>query len=171
MPLKLLLIVALAASAALLAAPLAGAQNVLERTQRDLTSEIPSNNPDMVAAKQKARDTLQQFLALALAPRPSTTRFAVKSAIRDRGMVEFFWISPFLATETGFSGQIDNAPEFVQNVKLGDTVNFAESDIVDWLYVDEGKLKGNYTLCAILKHEPKKEADALLRRIRLDCDP
>src|SRR5262247_3331922 len=59
-----------------------------------LTAPI-CGNPVMAEAMGKARATLPEFLALARAPRPSTTDFAVKVAVRDGGNTEFFWITPF----------------------------------------------------------------------------
>jgi uncharacterized protein YegJ (DUF2314 family) len=54
-------------------------------------------------------------------------------------------------------------------VKLGDTITFDEEQIVDWGYIENGRLKGNYTLCVLLKREPRKEAQALIARYSMDC--
>ena len=41
------------------------AQSVLEKSKRDETVSLPIDEPEMEAAKQKARATLPDFLALA----------------------------------------------------------------------------------------------------------
>ena len=38
------------------------------------------------------------------------------------------------------------------------------------MYREHGKLKGNYTACALLKQEKKRDADAFKRRLGLTCD-
>jgi uncharacterized protein YegJ (DUF2314 family) len=144
------------------------AQSVPEKIERDETYWVKSDDPDMVAAKRKARETLPEFLALARTPRNSTSKFAVKVAIRDKGIAEFFWITHFVEKDGRFSGQIDNEPDSVANVKLGDTISFGEEEIVDWLYLDGTRLKGNFTMCVLLKHSPRPEA--VIKRYGLDCN-
>jgi uncharacterized protein YegJ (DUF2314 family) len=91
-------------------------------------------------------------------------------AVRDKGRVEYFWVTPFNQQGARFSGRIDNTPRSVTSVKLGQMLVFSEPEIVDWLYVDEGKMKGSYTACALLKREPKDQIEAVKRRFGLDCD-
>jgi len=69
-----------------------------------------------------------------------------------------------------FSGAIDNMPQSVRSVKLGQTITFHQSEIVDWLYLDGDKMKGNYTACALLTSAPKEEVEEFKKRFGLDCD-
>jgi uncharacterized protein YegJ (DUF2314 family) len=159
---------------AALAAPICGspvmAETFMEKSQRDELSWVPRNDPDMAAAMRKARATLPEFLALVRAPRPSTTGFAVKVAVRDGSNTEYFWITPFKEQDGRFNGSINNTPRSVKTVKFGQALNFSEDDIVDWLYVDGGKMKGNYTVCVLLKREPKEQLEAAKKRFGLECD-
>ena len=77
---------------------------------------------------RKAQSTLADFLKVAAAPRPCTQGFSLKVAVREGERVEYFWITPF--TNTQFSGEINNTPRVVHSVKLGQTITFAQSDIV-----------------------------------------
>lgn len=131
---------------------------------------VRRDDPAMAAAKQKARETLPGFLTLANAPRPSTDGFSVKVGIRDSGHTEFFWITPFEQKDGKFTGIISNEPRNVRNVSFGERITFTEAEIADWLYIEAGKMKGNYTGCAILKQEPAKQREAYKKRVGLDCD-
>jgi uncharacterized protein YegJ (DUF2314 family) len=159
---------------AALAAPICGslvmAETFMEKTQRDELSWVPRNDPDMAAAMRKARATLPEFLALSRAPRPSTTGFSVKVAVHDGSNTEYFWITPFKEQDGRFNGSINNTPRVVKTVKFGQSFDFSEGEIVDWLYVDGGRMKGNYTVCVILKREPKEQAEAAKKRFGLECD-
>jgi uncharacterized protein YegJ (DUF2314 family) len=161
---------ALATSALLVMPGRAGAQTLLEKVERDKTIAVPSDDPDMAAAMRKARATLPEFLALARSPRATMSKFAVKVAVRDKGAVEYFWISPFVQRDARFSGEINNSPETVKNVKLGDTITFAEAEIVDWLYLEGTQMKGNYTACVLFKQAPREEAEAAIKRYGMSCD-
>jgi len=96
--------------------------------------------------------------------------FAVKVAIREGEQAEYFWIVPFSNDNGAFSGAINNTPRMVHKVKMGQTITFAQSDIVDWMYMDSGNMKGNYTACALLKSASKREVEEFKKRFGLDCD-
>jgi len=150
--------------------PALGADTAVDRAKRDEIMAVPKGDPDMEAAFRKARETLTDFLALARAPRPSIDNMAVKVAIRDRSETEYFWVSPFKEKDGAFVGRINNTPRSVRNVKLGQTITFQASDIVDWLYRENGKMFGNYTACALLKQVPPSERKAFAREYGLNCD-
>jgi len=146
------------------------AQSISEKSQRDQIVNVAKDDPYMVAAMNKARATLAGFLNLAKAPPAKTEGFSVKVAVRDHGRVEYFWIQPFENKDGKFSGRLDNQPRTVSNVSFGQTITFAENEIVDWMYFDDGKMQGSYTTCAILKRQPRAEADAFMKRYGLVCD-
>jgi uncharacterized protein YegJ (DUF2314 family) len=157
---------------ALLAVAASGAtgQTLQEKLKRDQTLWIPAGDPDMAAAMQKARSTLPDFLALADAPRPSTSLFAVKVGIpAGEHLVEYFWIDSFTHANGRFSGKIDNEPDSAKNVKLGDTITFGEDQIVDWLYLENGRVRGNYTACVLFRREPREQAEAVIAKYGMDC--
>jgi uncharacterized protein YegJ (DUF2314 family) len=58
----------------------------------------------------------------------------------------------------------------IKRLKFGDTVTFAKRQIVDWTYLEDGKMKGNYTACAILTRESKESAEAFKKQYGLQCD-
>jgi uncharacterized protein YegJ (DUF2314 family) len=161
----------------LLAATLAGsstsngnAQTVLDRAERDELFYVRNSDPDMAAAMRKARASLPDFLVLARAAKPPTEGFSVKVAIPDGNGAEYFWIVPFEEKNGRFTGKINNTPRSTRKVKMGQTIEFTQSEIVDWMYLDDGKMKGNYTACALLKREPKQQAEAFKQRFGLECD-
>lgn len=148
----------------------ASAQTTTQKARSDQVFMIKTGDPDMMAARQKARATLPEFLRTAGAPRTGMRNFTVKIGIADGEQHEFFWIAPFKQNGTRFTGQIDNTPRLVKNVTKNQTVTFDEADITDWMYMDNGKMKGNFSACVLLKNEPKDQADALKKRLGLECD-
>jgi uncharacterized protein YegJ (DUF2314 family) len=153
----------------LVATPLA-AQTVLEKAARDEIATVANTDPNMAAAMRKAQSTLADFLKVAAAPRPGTQGFSLKVAVREGERVEYFWITPFTNSGSQFSGEINNTPRVVHSVKMGQTITFAQSDIVDRLYIENGMMRGNYTACALLKSAPKSEADEFKKTFGLNCD-
>jgi uncharacterized protein YegJ (DUF2314 family) len=166
-------IAVLAASLMVLLVGSARAESLLDLSKRDDVARIEKGNPDMAAAFKKARGTLPQFLKLALAPPPNSRGFAVKIGIPydDRRNAEFFWITPFKPQGDKYVGNINNTPRSAKTVKLGQTIEFTETEIVDWLYQENGRMVGNYTACALLKREPPQQAAAFMKQYGLRCDP
>jgi uncharacterized protein YegJ (DUF2314 family) len=148
----------------------ARAQTILDRAHRDELFLAPNEDPGMAAAMRKARTTLKDFLALASRPQPTMKGFAVKVAVREGKEAEYFWIAPFEPKGARFTGRINNTPRTVRHVKAGQTIEFSEQEIADWLYLDNGKMKGNYTACVLIRNEPKDQQEAFKKRFGLDCD-
>jgi uncharacterized protein YegJ (DUF2314 family) len=95
----------------------------------------------------------------------------VKVAVSEADDREFFWIAPFEQRGSKFTGEINNTPQLVKKVKLGQTIAFTESEIVDWLYQDGRAMRGNFTACVLLKREPRNEAEQFMKQLGLRCDP
>ena len=96
--------------------------------------------------------------------------FSVKIAIRDGLEKEYFWIHPFVQSRSAFSGRINNTPRAAKQVSFGQVIQFSESEIVDWLYMENGKMRGNFTACAMLKREPPDQAEAMRKQYGLSCE-
>ena len=168
---RLLSIVLLAATLTALLGRPGHAQSTLEKSQRDEIALVPNDDPDMAAAFRKAKETLDGFLAKVHDPRPSITAYAVKIPIRDKDETEYFWISRFAQRDGRLIGRIDNTPRLVHNVKEGEEISFKPSDVVDWLYLENEKMVGNFTACVIIKHDTPQDAEAFKRHYGLTCEP
>jgi len=84
--------------------------------------------------------------------RPRTT--SLFCVVREGGGVEYFWVRPFTKSGRGFRGRLNKTPRMVRSVKLHSTISFARREIVDWTYLQDGRMQGNFTACAILRSEP-----------------
>ncbi|AZO11868.1 MULTISPECIES: DUF2314 domain-containing protein [unclassified Mesorhizobium] len=126
-------------------------------------------DPEMAAATQKALASLDEFLALADAPPPGTSRFKLKVKIKDGNVTEHFWVVPFRRTETGFVGILSNQPAEVHTVVLGQIIEFTRNDISDWGYTKAGHQVGSFTVCVMLKRMSEDEADYMRSKFGFDC--
>jgi uncharacterized protein YegJ (DUF2314 family) len=142
--------------------------SLLDKAERDELAIVALDDPLMAAAMRKARALLPEFLVLAANPRPSMVGFAVKVAIREGEDAEYFWIHPFDHAAGQFSGLLNNTPRSVRNVKMGDKIKFTEREIVDWMYMDGEKTKGNYTARALIQRASPEEREAFRKRFGLE---
>ena len=107
---------------------------------------VDDDDPKMSAAKDKARSTVDQFFAALNSPKPTQSAFSVKLPIKDGEHVEHMCLTPVHFAGDKFVGLINNEPDRVTTVKLGDEAEVAKTEISNWMYVDNGKLIGGYTL-------------------------
>jgi uncharacterized protein YegJ (DUF2314 family) len=148
----------------------ARAQTITKKARVDETVNVRKDDQLMEDAKKKGRATLPQFLALANAPMPGMKSFALKVGVSAKHGKEFVWVRPFVKDGDRFSGRLRNDVESIPRLKYGDVIAFDQKDIIDWMYVEGGKMKGNFTACALLKAGTKADREAFKKEYGLDCD-
>jgi len=146
-------------------------QSILQKAKEGKTSSVRSDDRDMEAAKRTARSTLPEFLALARDPKPGMSGFALKVGIpyNDTNF-EYVWVNPFRPTGETFIGKVNNEPVNLKDIKYGQVIEFDESNIADWMYRQDGKMKGNHTACALLKRDSPANREAFRQEYGLECD-
>jgi len=107
---------------------------------------VKDDDPRMVAAIEKARNTTDQFIATLKNPKAMQSGFGVKVPLKYANQFEHMWVSPVLFANDQFVGTLNNQPLKVTTLKLGDEVKVGKADISDWMYVEGGKLIGGYTI-------------------------
>ncbi|WP_254510986.1 YegJ family protein [Anatilimnocola floriformis] len=132
---------------------------------RDRTVNVQGDDAEMNAAIEKARETLPNFWEAFEKRDRGVGDFAIKVRITDANGVEHFWANNVERKDGKIFGVINNDPNTVKSVKMGDRIEIPEADISDWLYMRaDGKMVGNRTLRPLLKTLSADEA-AKLRSI------
>lgn len=150
----------------------ANAQTLVERVKRDEIAHMSSEEPAMRSAFEKARASLDTFLAQAKSPAPGTDRYALKVAISDGENTEYFWVIDFAGDSKQFTGVLNNEPRLVMKHRYGERIAFRRDQIADWTYMDapQRRMHGNFTACALLTKEPPAQAAEFKRQYGLRCD-
>ncbi len=135
----------------------------------DQVVHIASADAEMNAAIQHAQDTLDGFLKISAAPPKGASHFKLKVRFSDANGIEHMWVKGFKQTGDKFVGELNDEPELVRNVRNGQTLTFARSDISDWGYAQDGKQKGSFTVCVMFKHMPLEEANRYRQEYGFAC--
>jgi uncharacterized protein YegJ (DUF2314 family) len=130
-------------------------------SKEDKAVSVAADDPEMLAAIAKARETLPQFWTAFDKREKGEGGFSLKVKISDKSGSEHFWATEIQRRDGKILGTINNDPNIVSTVKLGDRIEIPEGDISDWLYMREGKMVGNETLKPLLKTMPASEAGRL----------
>ncbi len=120
----------------------------------DPVTEVEFEDKDMNAAIDDARASLAEFVERLKNPKPTDESFSVKKMISDGEEVEHLWLTDVSYSDGKFTGIINEDPQSVSNVIFGQEVTVEEAEILDWMYLDDGALVGNFTLRSLLKRMP-----------------
>lgn len=154
--------------AAALIAPLAAhaqsqpAPKASPRPAHDRIVDVARGDPEMQAAIAKARAELPGFFARSVTPGPGESYFLIKYNLAPQGAAEFIWAELISHKGETTIARLINNPRATGFVK-GQQVTVRTADIIDWGYVRNGVMQGNYTTRVILPHMSAAEAAALRR--------
>jgi uncharacterized protein YegJ (DUF2314 family) len=110
--------------------------------------QVPNGHAAMHHAVVEARKTVGQFIDALKHRAPGQQDFEIKKPFIQGNQVEHIWLSDVQLVGNRFQGRIDNQPRKVEGLKLGQIVSVKPKQISDWLYIDNGKLVGGYTIRA-----------------------
>ena len=85
--------------------------------------------------------------------------------ITDGHRTEHFWANDIERKDDKIFGTINNDPEIVKNVRMGERIEIPDAQISDWLYLRDDKMIGNYTLRVLFKQMPAKEVEYWKQRM------
>ncbi|ACI56201.1 conserved hypothetical protein-like protein [Rhizobium leguminosarum bv. trifolii WSM2304] len=143
---------------------------------------IAPGDPAMAKAHEKSKSELDGFLEKLGNPPAGTENYSIKLGFTDKAKgvalttdqmapnVEFMWVYQIKASGDHFTALLSDTPEYIHNIKPDDRVEFAKSDIFDWMYTENGKVKGNYTACPLLLAGPKEQLDQYREIYGIVCD-
>jgi uncharacterized protein YegJ (DUF2314 family) len=112
----------------------------------DKVTYVADDDPRMNAAMDKARSTVKTFTAALKSPKAGQSAFSIKMGFTDSGNTEHMWLTPVTFDGSKFTGTVNNEPEKVKTVKMGQKVTVAPDKISDWMYIENRKLVGGETL-------------------------
>jgi uncharacterized protein YegJ (DUF2314 family) len=124
--------------------------------------QVPNDHAAMHRAVIEARKTVGKFISAVQHPASGQQDFEVKKPFVQGKEVEHIWLSEVTFVGHRFQGRVDNQPRKIRDLKLGQLVSVNPNEISDWLYVDNGKLVGGYTVRAHyneLSAQQKQEFD------------
>jgi uncharacterized protein YegJ (DUF2314 family) len=138
----------LALLALLILSPLAGCGG-----DSDPVVMVEADDAEMIAAVEKARASVGDFIAALANPTSDQSGFAVKKEFTQEGRSEFMWLVDVEFSNGVLTGTLDNDPGIVTNVAIGERYTVAASEISDWVYMDGEELVGGYSIAVLMSRQ------------------
>ncbi len=145
----------------------------IERIEREGLPDahyVTGSDPELSAARDQAEATVDQFIAALKNPTPSQSSFSIKLVVQDQDNIEHLWLNPVRYQDGSFYGTVNNAPITITTIRLGDEVGVVADQISDWMFVDNGKLVGGYTIRAMREKMSDDEREALDRQLEFTIE-
>ena len=123
---------------------------------------FPDDSPKMNAAIKQAKESLPSFFAAFSAPKANQRSFKLKVPLKSDGRAEYVWIDNIFKDYDGsICGRVANIPQWNIAVSFGDMLSSPYTDIVDWVYIEDGVLIGGYTLRVMFEAASPEERKEL----------
>jgi uncharacterized protein YegJ (DUF2314 family) len=107
---------------------------------------VKDTDQAMNAAMDEARAKVDQFVAALTKPSPKQKDFTFKKKFEEGGKVEYMWITDVRVKGETLTGKLNNEPRTMKKVRIGASVTIPKAEVADWMFVDDGRLVGGYTL-------------------------
>jgi uncharacterized protein YegJ (DUF2314 family) len=113
----------------------------------DPVAQIKANDPELEAAAVTARADLRSRHSHFAKGVPAGEHLAIKAPFHDGDITEWMWVDVVAWKGDTFVGSLDNDPESVKNVKVGQTVRVKLADVADFIAVaPDGSQSGGYSV-------------------------
>ena len=122
-----------------------------------------SEDKEMNDAILTAKSTLDQFDKALISNKFDTSTFALKVKFPTVTGAEHIWATSIVIKDGHYFGVVDNLPDLTTKVNFGDRIQLDKENISDWMYADNGVLRGGYTMRLIrsrMTPEKQKKNDA-----------
>jgi uncharacterized protein YegJ (DUF2314 family) len=133
----------------------------IERESQPDVYNVEGSDKEMNGAIKKANQTLTDFNSALLNPEIEVKSLKVKFETSKGN--EHIWLSDVQYQDGKYSGILNNEPEYVIEYKIGDKVEVDDREISDWMYIENGKLFGGYSIKLLrdrMTESERKQFDA-----------
>jgi uncharacterized protein YegJ (DUF2314 family) len=107
---------------------------------------VGEHDPEWDDAAREAQYNLGLFIKALEYPTPQQSSFALKTILQEGNHSEAVWLTSLEFDGKTFYGKINNDPISLRKQFLGTRVAVDQSRVRDWMYVDNGRLQGGYSL-------------------------
>ncbi len=127
--------------------------------------QYQEGNPVMNEAIEHARNTLNEFIEDLGENEPSRELFGVKMKVEGAFGNAYVWLIDVSHDDGIFEGTLVNTPRNTRTISAGEILRVPSEKVVDWSYVENGKLVGGYTMRVMYDSMPRSEQDALEEKL------
>jgi uncharacterized protein YegJ (DUF2314 family) len=123
-----------------------GQSESIERSGEPSIYDVATDDAEMNEAIKTSRLTFDKFLTSFKSKNSSQRSFSVKMPFATEYGAEHIWLTNMQIKDGKLVGIVDNLPQSVTTVRLGETVEIDDGKISDWFYIENDRLVGGLTI-------------------------
>lgn len=137
----------------------------IAKTERQGEPDIYSvegDDPEMNKAIARSRETFNDFFSALSSKKETQSAYSIKMPFPTENGAEHIWLVDIELNDGKMFGYIDNVPDQVSSIKLGDKVEIDRNKISDWFYIENNRLIGGLTIRVLrdrMEPEERKQFD------------
>jgi uncharacterized protein YegJ (DUF2314 family) len=128
-----------------------------ERQGEPAIYSVTDQDSEMNEAIKTAKETLNNFNDALKSGNTNFTDFCLKVRFKAPNGWEHIWLSDIKSKDNTYMGVVSDLPDSTTEVNLGDTIQIINEHITDWMYRDNKKLRGGYTIRLLRKRMTETE--------------
>lgn len=111
------------------------------------TYKVKSDDLEMISTIEKARNSFADFVVAFKSGSTNYDNFSIKVPLKTNdNSLEHIWLSKIEIVNNEYYGIIDNLPVNIKDRYIGSRLKINPNTISDWMYLENGKLRGGYTI-------------------------
>lgn len=127
--------------------------------------KVESDDVEMNEAIKAARESIDLFIVELKAGKECDERFELKVKFEEQGRNEHLWLKNLSYDNGFFRGLIANEPVILTEYSYGQDVFVPLENVTDWMIIDNGFMKGGFTIRALLKNMSEEERKSFLEQL------
>ncbi|MDY3316221.1 DUF2314 domain-containing protein [Riemerella anatipestifer] len=128
-----------------------------ERTNEPTIFNLSDIDIEMDKAIQTAKKSLNDFYDAI--KNPKNKNFALKIIFEHEKGTELIWTTNIEEIDGEYYGVVDNLPNSIKSVKLGDRIKIQLENVCDWMFSQNGRLFGGFTIRELRKRMTEIEKE------------
>jgi uncharacterized protein YegJ (DUF2314 family) len=118
----------------------------IEQEGEPAVSYVKSDDEEMNLAIKTAKQTIGKFDAALKSKNDRFNNFFLKVCFNENEHKEHIWIGDIAIKDNEYFGVVNNLPVYITTISLDDTIQINKDDISDWMYIDNERLIGGFTM-------------------------
>ncbi|WP_313100773.1 DUF2314 domain-containing protein [Epilithonimonas sp.] len=140
----------------------------IERGDEPVIYSLSEDDKEMNSAVELANQTLEDFDKALKFSENDNFALQIRYDVNDKS--EHIWAVNIEKIEDDYFGNIDNLPNSIIKIKLNDKVRIEKEKISDWMFSNNGKLFGGFTIRVLRNRMSEIEREKFDKEFILSID-
>lgn len=128
-----------------------------QEVDKENIAMVSTDDKEMASAILEARETFDIFWEAFTDKKGKGENFSIKYPFETENDFEHIWLNEISFQSNKIRGIVNNEPQDTKKIRMGETVEIDPKQISDWMYFENGKLRGGKTMILLINRMPEDQ--------------